>query len=324
MRVPSRLPAIVLAGAVAVSLAACGTQPQTSGSGQSGTTQTTGAFPVTITTSNGPVHIKARPGAIISLSPTATEMLYAIGAGSQVKAVDSDSNYPPQAPRTKLSGLQPNIEAIVADKPDLVVVSYDASTLASKLSAFSIPVLNLSAPSSISGVYSEFTQLGRATGHLAQAQREVARLRQQISAIVASVKRPSHPITYYYELDPTYYSLTSTTFVGRLLGMLGMKSIADAAKGAAAAGGYPQLSSEYILSANPQYILLADTICCHQNATTLAKRPGWANLTAVKDKHVVLLNDNIASRWGPRIVDLLRTVVAALKGTGGLKGTGSS
>jgi iron complex transport system substrate-binding protein len=324
MRAPSRLSAIALAGTIAVSLAACGSQPHTTASTSAGHGAGAGAFPATITTANGPVHIKARPRAIISLSPTATEMLYAIGAGSQVKAVDSDSNYPPQAPRTKLSGLQPNVEAIVADKPDLVVVSYDASTLASKLSPFSIPVLDLPAPSSVSGVYSEFTQLGRATGHLAQAQQEDARLRQQIAAIVASVKRPSRPITYYYELDPTYYSLTSNTFVGRLLGLLGMKSIADAAKGAAAAGGYPQLSSEYILSANPQYILLADTICCHQNAATLAKRPGWANLSAVRDKHVVLLNDDIASRWGPRIVDLLRAVATALKAKGSLKGTGNS
>jgi len=83
-----------------------------------------------------------------------------------------------------------------------------------------------------------------------------------------------------------------------------MKSIADAAKGAAAAGGNPQLSVDYIL--------LADTICCHQSVATVAARPGWSSLTAVKDGHIILLNDDIASRWGPRIVDLLHTVAAAL------------
>ncbi len=315
MRALSRqLPVPAVAAALVIACAACG-------SSAPGTTPTSpaaassaggGTFPVTITAANGTVRVPARPKAIISLSPTVTEMLYAIGAGSQVKAVDADSNYPPQAPRTKLSGLSPNVEAIVADKPDLVVESYDTGNLTKRLAAFSIPVLELPFPAQLSGVYSEFTQLGAATGHLAQARSEDARLRAQIAAIVAAAPHPTRPITYYYELDSTYYSLTSNTLVGHLLGLLGMKSIADAAKGAASAGGFPQLSSEYILRANPDYILLADTICCHQSAATLAQRPGWSSLTAVKDGHVIPLNDDIASRWGPRIVDLLRTVATAL------------
>lgn len=318
MRAISRVtPAFAVAGLLALSLAACGSPAATTNSAKIRPASTAAAFPVTVNAANGTVHIKARPGAIISLAPAVTEMLYAIGAGSQVKAVDADSDYPPQAPRTKLSGLQPNIEAIVADKPDLVLVSNYAASLARKLAPFSIPVLELPAPADINGVYSEFTQLGRATGHLTQAQREESAIRRQISGIVSAQAHRAKPITYYYELDPTYYSLTSTTFVGRLLAMLGMKSIADKAKGAAAAGGYPQLSPEYILAANPDYIVLADTVCCHQSAATVAKRAGWADLRAVKDNHVILLNDDIASRWGPRIVDLLRTVASALGRNGG-------
>ncbi len=278
-----------------------------------GTVAAGDGFPVTVTAANGTVKVGKRPTAIVSLSPTATEMLYSIGAGSQVKAVDNDSDYPPQAPRTKLSGFTPNIEAIVATKPDLVVVSFDASVITKRLAAFSIPVLYLPAPTSLSGVYTEFGQLGDLTGHEQQARREVAGLRSQISQIVAAVPRHAKPLTYYYELDQTYYSATSSTFVGRLLGLLGMKSIADAAKGAAATGGYPQLSAEYILRANPDYIVLADTLCCHQDAATVAARPGWSSLTAVKEHHVIGLNDDIASRWGPRIVDLLRAVLAGLK-----------
>ena len=170
------------------------------------------------------------------------------------------------------------------------------------------------APDSLSGVYAEFDQLGRATGNLAGAEREVASLRAQISQIRAAVPRRSAPVTYYYyELDQTYFSVTSATFVGRLLGLLGMKSIADSAQGAAAAGGYPQLSAEYILKANPDYLILADTICCHQDWATLRSRPGWTGLAAVRSGHVILLNDDIASRWGPRIVDLLRVVLTALR-----------
>ncbi len=331
MRVLSRqLSAAVAVAAAAALCAACGTSGTgtsstgnsstgNSGTGNSGSAgsgsgaaATAGSFPVTIAAAGGPVHVTSRPGTIVSLSPTATEMLYAIGAGSQVKAVDADSDYPAQAPRTKLSGLQPNVEAIVAYQPDLVVVSFDATALAKRLAAFSIPVLALPAPASLSGMYTEFDQLGQATGHLAAAEREDTALRGQVSQIIAQLPHRARPLTYYYELDQTYYSITSSTFVGSLLNLLGMKSIADSASGAAAAGGYPQLSGEYVIKANPDYIILADTICCHQSAATAARRPGWAGLAAVKAGHVILLNDDIASRWGPRVADLMRTVVTAV------------
>jgi iron complex transport system substrate-binding protein len=315
MRALPRALAALAAAALIVSLAACGSQPGTAARAGGGR-PAAATFPVTLTTAIGPVKIRARPRAIVSLSPAVTEMLYAIGAGSQVKAVDSYSDYPPQAPRTKLSGFQPNVEAIVARKPDLVIVSYSAAALARQLAPFSIPVLDLPAPASLSGVYGEFTQLGRATGQVAAAQREDASLRTQLTKIAATVPHHSAPVTYYYELDPNYYSLTSATFVGRLLALLGMKSIADTASGAAAAGGYPQLSAEYVLRAHPDYVILADTICCHQNATTVARRPGWSALSAVKAGHVIGLNDDIASRWGPRVVSLLRTVATALKDGG--------
>jgi iron complex transport system substrate-binding protein len=309
-----RLPALVAAVALAAAAAGCGSpaaKPTQHSTGAAGS----GSFPVTVTAANGAVHIAKRPTAIISLAPTATEMLYAIGAGSQVTAVDRYSNYPADAPRTNLSGLTPNIEAIVARKPDLVVVSNYAGNLAKRLAAFGIPVLSLPAPANVAGVYSEFDELGAATGHEQQAKAEVSELRHEIAAIVAQIPHRSKPLTYYYELDQTYYSVTSVTFIGRLLGLLGMKSIADSAKGAAASGGYPQLSAEFIVKANPDYIILADTICCHQDATTVASRPGWASMSAVKDKHIILLNDNIASRWGPRIASLLATVAAGIQGS---------
>jgi iron complex transport system substrate-binding protein len=317
-----RLAALAAATALALSAAACGSSGSTATSAPSGTAAATdgGTFPASINTAIGVVHVKSRPTAIISLSPTATEMLYAIGAGHQVKAVDSDSDYPPQAPMTKLDALNPNLEAIVAYKPDLVVISNLSDSfdkLAKGLAGFSIPVLYLPAPSGVTGAYSQFDELGRATGHLGQAEREDATLRSQISQIVASVPKHSQPVSYYYELDQTYYSVTSSTFVGSLLALLGMKSIADTASGAASSGGYPQLSSEYIVKANPAYIILADTVCCHQDAATVAARSGWSALTAVKAGHIIPLNDDIASRWGPRIVDLLRTVATGItKGSG--------
>jgi iron complex transport system substrate-binding protein len=307
---------IAVAFAAGLIVAGCSSGATSSQPGTSTTpSQAGGPFPVTVTAANGSVHLNKQPGAILSLSPTATEMLYSIGAGSEVKGVDSDSNYPPQAPRTKLSGFTPNVEAIAAEKPDLVVVSNDASALTKRLAAFHIPVLSLPAPPDIGGVYAEFDQLGQATGHEQQAKKEVATLRAQIRKIIAAAPHHSKPISYYYELDQTFYSVTSDTFIGKLLGFLGMKSIADSAKGAAAAGGYPQLSAEYVVKANPDFIILADTVCCHQTAATVASRPGWGGMAAVKSKHVIMLNDDIASRWGPRVVNLLRIVLAAIKGS---------
>ncbi|HTT52434.1 MAG TPA: ABC transporter substrate-binding protein [Streptosporangiaceae bacterium] len=307
MRIPT-----LLAGLAVLGLAAgCGS---TQASNTSATAKATAghAFPASVQAANGTVRVPARPTAIVSLSPTATEMLYAIGAGHQVKAVDADSDYPAQAPRTKLSGFDPNVEAIVAEKPDLVVAAGDTGGLTRKLAGFSIPVLDLPAPANLAGEYAEFAELGRATGHRAQAEHEVATVRSQIRQIVAAAPHHARPVTYYYELDQTYYSVTSGTFVGQLLGLLGMKSIADQASGAASSGGYPQLSAEYILRANPDYIILADTVCCHQDAATVAKRPGWSGLAAVKAGHIIALNDDIASRWGPRVTDLLRDVETGL------------
>jgi iron complex transport system substrate-binding protein len=274
------------------------------------------AYPVNIVAANGTITIPAKPTAIVSMSPTATEMLYAIGAGAQVKAVDSYSDYPKNAPITKLNALTPNVEAIVAYKPDLVVVAGDTTGLTAQLAKFGIPVLSDPAATNLSQEYQQFDELGQATDHLGQAKTEVSKIKGQIAKIVKSTPKHSKPFTYYFELDQTFYSETSSTFIGQVLGLLGMKSIADAAKGAASSGGYPQLSAEYIIKSNPNYIFLADTICCGQNAKKVAKRPGWAALTAVKDGHVVALNDDIASRWGPRIVDLLRVVANSLASHG--------
>lgn len=312
MRSFVRLPAVLAAAALAVVCAACG-------SSTAGTTSPPGhasgsGFPVSVSAANGHVRIASRPDAIVSLSPTATEMLFAIGAGSQVKAVDSDSDYPRQAPHTKLSAYQPNAEAIASYKPDLVVISNNIDSIEQQLNKLSIPVLLLPAAVHISDVYSELDALGKATGHLAQAKAESSSIRSQLARIVAAAPKHTEPLTYYYEVGTNpYYSITSSTFIGNLLSLLGMKSIADAVHGAAAADGYPSLSAEFILKADPDYIILADTGSGGgQDAATVARRPGWSVLSAVKQKHIISLNADIASRWGPRIVDLLRDVEAGI------------
>jgi iron complex transport system substrate-binding protein len=312
-----QLPVLVAVAAIAAASAACGSSAASnSTAGTTSAKADAAGFPVTVTTAGGKTHLTARPDAIVSLSPTATEMLYAIGAGKQVKAVDSDSDYPRTAPITKLSAFEPNAEAIAAYKPDLVIISNNIDGITAKLTALSIPVLDLPAAADLSDVYSEFTELGAATGHLTQAKSEDSKLAAEVASIVASEPKHAKPLTYYYELSANpYYSVTDSTFIGSVLRLLGMKSIADAATGAAAAGGYPELSPEFILKTNPDYILLADTGSANggQDAATVGSRPGWSVLTAVKEKHIIVLNADIASRWGPRIVDLLKSVAAGIR-----------
>jgi iron complex transport system substrate-binding protein len=304
----ARLVLVTAAAAPLVLAAGCSSSPTRGASTPPGS-----EFPVTIHAANGAVDIKAKPVAIVSLSPTATEMLYAIGAGKQVKAVDKSSDYPKGTPLTKLDGTTPNVEAIASYRPDLVVVAQLTSGLTRQLNVLGIKVLSNPAARNLNQVYQQLGQLGAATGHPAEANAEVTKIKTQVAQIVADTPKPARPATYYYELDQTYYSETSATFIGQLLGLLGLKSIADSAKGAAASGGYPQLDAEFIVGANPTYILLADTVCCRQSAATVAARPGWSRLAAVRGGRVLALNDDIASRWGPRVVTLLHEVSNDMK-----------
>jgi iron complex transport system substrate-binding protein len=267
-------------------------------------------YPLTLHAANGTITLPERPTRIVSLSPSATQDLYAVGAGRQVVAVDSDSTYPPQAPLTKLSAFTPNAEAIEKYKPDLVIVGFDEDHIIAQLRTLDIPVLLEPAAADLGGVYAEIAQIGEATGHSAGAGSAVSRMKQQVAAIVHSVGRPAKPLTVYHELDQSYYSATSHTFIGQMYKLLGLRNIADEAHGS---NEYPQLSAEYIIASDPDLIVLADTVCCKQSAATVAARPGWDTIAAVKDGAVVPVNDSVASQWGPRIVLFLKTVAAAVR-----------
>lgn len=267
------------------------------------------SYPVTVTADNGEVTIPAQPTRIASLSATATEMLYAIGAGSDVVVVDMYADYPTDLPDARVDAYQLNVEALTQYDPDLVITSYVAPDQQAAFDALKMPVMGLGAPMDMDGAYAQIRALGEATGHVSEADALVSELTAEIADITAQMPEHDTPYTYYYELDQTYYSVTSDTFIGGLLSDLGMVSIADTAEGAAESGGYPQLSAEFILDADPDYILLADTICCSVNAAEVASRDGWGTLSAVADGRVIELDDNIASRWAPRITDLLRTIV---------------
>jgi iron complex transport system substrate-binding protein len=244
--------------------------------------------------------------AIVSLSPTATEILFAIGAGDQVIAVDDQSNHPAEAAAkaSELSGYEPNVEAIAAYEPDLVV--HDGTTdLATSLDTLGIPNWVGPAAMSFDDIYVQIEQLGAATGHVAEAAALVANMQADIAEAVASVPTLETPLVFFHELDPTFYSVTSNTFIGQVYGLFGLRNVADTAEGTS---DYPQLSAEFLISQSPDLIFLADTKCCGETVETVAARPGWDAITAVTNGGVIELDDDVASRWGPRVVELVQTI----------------
>jgi iron complex transport system substrate-binding protein len=271
---------------------------------------TTPAFPATITAGNGKVTIAEQPRRIISLSSTATEILFAIGAGGQVIAVDDQSDFPKSAPTTSLSGFTPNVEAIAGYRPDLVVAAYDPKDLVESLERLRIPVVLHDAPKTLKGAYQQIRQLGAVTGRSAAAAALVARMQKRIGKIARVARARAEGLSYYHELTPDLYSATSKTFIGQVYGLFGLRNIADAADGTGS--GYPQLSAEYVVTESPDLIVLADTVCCGQKASTVAARPGWDRVAAVRTGSIVRMDDSIASRWGPRLVNFVRAVGAAL------------
>jgi iron complex transport system substrate-binding protein len=302
----------------AVMLSGCGSSGSSTPAPAASTTpaaSAAAAFPVTLTAANGAVTIKSRPARIVSLDPTATEDLYAVGAGPQVVAVDDDSDYPANAPKTSLSGLTPNIEAIAKYNPSLVVASQNSGGLVSGMTKLGVPVVIEPAVSTIDAAYAQIEQIGAATGHAAQAATVVTGMKQQIAADVAKAGTAHKGVTYYWELSSSpYYSATSSTFIGQVVGLFGLKNIADAVS-KPADGGYPELSQEYIVTAKPQIIFLADNQAADggQTPAVVAKRPGWAGIPAVKNHLVIGLNDDIASRWGPRLPQLVAEIAAAIQ-----------
>lgn len=251
------------------------------------------------------------PERIVSLSPTHTEILFALGAGEQVVAVDAMSNHPPESADlvTALSGFEPNVESIVSYQPDLVVIGDDFNDLAGQLEQVGIASWVDPAPLNLDEVLSQMEDLGRRIGRSSEAAALVATLRTEIDDIVESIPALTSPLSYYHELDESYFTVTSNTFIGSLYELFGLRNIADAAE---ADSDYPQLSAEFIISQNPDIVFLADTKCCAVSATSVASRPGWDSLAAVRNGQVVELDDDIASRWGPRIVDFIRSIAAAV------------
>lgn len=274
------------------------------------TTTTAGdsAFPVTVLGT----EIPERPERIVSLSATHTEVLYEIGAGDAIVATDMFSDFPVEAVATdKVDAFNLSVEAVAALEPDLVILSYDPGDAMSGFAALGIPAVLFAppGPSNLDEIYEEWRALGTATGRSIEAEALVERVSDEVDAVVEGVPESAGPTTYFLELDSTLFTAGPGTLLDSIFGMLGLTSVV-----ADDAGPFPQLSAEFLLDADPDFIFLADTVCCGQSAATVAERPGWDQLSAVAKGNVVELDDSVASRWGPRIVELMTTIADEVYG----------
>lgn len=321
--------AVAVAGAGALVLAGCSTdtteEPAGTGTAQesddtshtddsSDTTDASdssdssdGAFPVTVDAENGEVTIEDRPERIVSLSPSATEILFAIGAGDQVVAADAYSTYPAEAPATDLSGYDPNVEAIVGYEPDLVIAAMDANELVSSLEALGVPVLINDAPADIERGYDIAAGIGLATGHVDETAEVIATMRAELEEAFAEAPQ-GQDLRIYHELDGSFYSASSNSFIGSVYAQMGTTNIADEAD--TEGTGYPQLTEEAIVEADPQLIVVTDDVS--YTAEDIAARPGWSEVSAVEEGNIVMVDADIASRWGPRLPQLVGLVADAL------------
>ena len=234
-------------------------------------------------------------------------MLYAIGAGDQVVGVDKYSTYPPGAPRTKFTGYESSAEDYLYLRPDLVVVAFSSGTLVKQLQLLHIPVLLLASATGFADVYRQMSELAAATGHLAGAREARSALEAQLSTDVRAAGGAGKGTPITSRSTPPCTPPPLTRFIGAEFSLFGMTNVADAAGRGVA---YPQISAEYLVKENPDYVFLADTVCCQQNATTFAHRPGFGQLRAVRLHHVIGVNDSVASQWGPHTIETFVSLLA--------------
>ncbi len=300
---------ILAALAVVAALAACG---------DDSTTPATTAPATTVPATTVPVPAAAELR-IVSLSPTHTEILFAIGAGDAVVAVDEYSNFPPEASvvASSLSGFEPNVEAIAEYEPDLVVIGGDFTGLTEQLASIDIAVWSGEAPATLDGVYAQIIELGERVGRTEAARQVADDMRRRIDAAVASAANTSESLTYYHELDDTYYSVSATSFIGSVYALFGLTNITELG---GVVGDYPQLSAEFIVESNPDIIFLACTVYCSTTAESVAARPGWESVSAVTNARIIALNDDVVSRWGPRVADFVELIASALDTAGASAG----
>ena len=264
--------------------------------------------PVVIADSDGfELTFEVAPTRIISLSPGATEILFAIGAGDQVVAVDEWANYPPETESLeRLKYIDPDPERVLSLNPDLVLMATAQQPQVEQLRSLGLTVLFNLEPDSIEGVLDNTLLLGLVTGHSEEAETLVAQMRIRIAIVEEAIADVDEGPRVFYELSSDLYTAAPDTFIGGTLTLLKARNVAVGAESA-----FPQLTAEALIEANPEVVLLADHVW-GESFETVAARPGWDAVDAVINERVYGVDPDTGNRPGPRIVESIEEIAALL------------
>ncbi|NLG50666.1 MAG: cobalamin-binding protein [Chloroflexi bacterium] len=274
-----------------------------------------GDFPLTITDSmNRTVTLEQVPERVISLAPSITEILFAVGAGEQVVGVTSFCNYPEEATtRQVVGGFDPStisVEQIVALEPDLVFVEdHLQQPVIDALDQVGIPVMAVAART-VPGVYENIVLVGQVTGHVTEAEQVATSMRERIDAVAARVESipvEQRPTVFWEMWDEPLMTTGPETFTSQIIELAGgVNLFADVTE------NYPQVSMEEVVQRNPAAIMASDSMGEKLTVEQISQRPGWAEIDAVRDERIYLLNGDISSRAGPRLADAVEAAARAL------------
>jgi iron complex transport system substrate-binding protein len=251
---------------------------------------------------------------VVSMAPSNTEILFAIGAGNQVVGRDTLSDYPEEAKKLPDIGStfdQLNTEQIVSLKPDLVLAAeINTPEQVKQLEDLGLTVYYLKNPVTLEEMYGNLDIVAQLTGHQKEAAALVDSLKKRVAAVDEKIAPLSSRFSVFYELDATDpakpYTAGKGTFITQLIDRAGGYNIA------ADLDGYPQMSLEQVVAADPAFIILGDARY-GVSPESIAQRPGWENLSAVKNGNVLPFNDDLVSRPGPRLVDALEELAKLLR-----------
>jgi iron complex transport system substrate-binding protein len=272
-------------------------------------------FPMSFRDSGGfTVEVKAPPQRIVSLSASMTETLFAIGVGSKVVGVDRFSDYPEAArPLATLEYSRPAPEPVLALAPDLVIMSGRQAGQVDQFRAVGLSVAFLEEPATLDGVYANIRLIGRITNHASAAndiasdmQARAENVVKQVTALEGRLTAAERNPSVFWELTPDGFTAGTDSFIGSLIKLVHGRNVAEGATTA-----FPQLSTEAIIAADPQVIILTDAIGGESPATVRA-RPGWGMINAVRNNRVHPVDANVFSRPGPRIIDAMEQLAKFL------------
>ena len=261
------------------------------------------------------VTLAAPATRIVSLAPSNTEMLFALGAGDRLIGRDEFSDYPAEALAVpSIGSLYPsvNTEAVVALEPDLVLAAGITNPAdVERLAELGLTVYATRVNTGLDQIYTDLLDVGTLTGRAAEAQALVDSLKARVEAVTTKTSAAAEKPVVFYEIDATEpakpWTAGPNSFIAQLIGMAGGTNAGDIA-----ADQYAQLSLEQLVAQDPAIIILGSATYGGQTPELVAQRTGWENITAVENGAVYTFDDNLVSRPGPRVVDGLEQLAALI------------